>query len=281
MRIAVIAPGVMGAAVAQRLHARGAVVAVTLAGRGSASAGRAAGLMRLDSEAALVAWAELVLSILPPGQALALAQRLAPALRARGSAVTYADCNAVSPPMVRRIEAELAGVRFVDIGIFGGPPKGDDAGPRFYASGDATPSLLKLCDFGIDLYPIEGGIGAASALKMSFAGISKGFTALGSAMALGATRAGVAAHFHAELASREPEILRYLTFMVPGMFDKAYRWVAEMQEIGAFLGDGPSAPIYQAIARLYEAIARDYAAPAPDGEIAELTGFFTKRSQSE
>ena len=40
MRIAVIAPGAMGAGVARRLQARGAAVAVTLQNRGVASAAR-------------------------------------------------------------------------------------------------------------------------------------------------------------------------------------------------------------------------------------------------
>ena len=49
----------------------------------------------------------------------------------------------------------------------------------------------------------------------------------------------------AELASSQPGILRMLDRGVPGMFDKAYRWVAEMEEISAFLGNLPAAPIYQ------------------------------------
>ena len=69
MRIAVIAPGMMGAGVAQRLRQRGADVAVTLAGRSPASAKRAAGLAVKDSETALAQWADVVLSILPPGDA--------------------------------------------------------------------------------------------------------------------------------------------------------------------------------------------------------------------
>jgi hypothetical protein len=58
------------------------------------------------------------------------------------------------------------------------------------------------------------------------------------------------------------------------MFDKAYRWVAEMEEISDFLGDIPAAPIYQGAARLYEAIAKDQAAPAPDGPVARLAAFY-------
>jgi hypothetical protein len=61
------------------------------------------------------------------------------------------------------------------------------------------------------------------------------------------------------------------------MFAKAYRWVAEMEEIEAFLADNPGAPIYQGAARLYEAIARDRAAPDDAGPVATLAAFW-KRS---
>jgi putative dehydrogenase len=276
MKIAVIAPGMMGAAVAQRLHACRATVAVTLEGRGAATAARATGLMQLPSETALAAWADVVLSILPPGDALALAQRLAPVLVPRGQKVIFADCNAVSPATARDVAAALPGIGFVDIGIIGGPPRGDDAGPRLYASGEDAPRLAELATRGIDYRIIFGGIGAASALKMGYAGITKGITALGSAMALGATAAGAADALRAELAASQPEVLRYLQRSVPDMFGKAYRWVAEMEEISAFLGDLPATPIYQGAAQLYAHIAADQAAPDPAGAVAKLRAFYRK-----
>ena len=163
MRIAVIAPGAMGAAVARRLHQGGAAVAVTLQGRSPGSASRAAGLAVMDSEAALVRWADLVLSILPPGDALALARRLAPVLAERPGRVLYADCNAVSPPSVQDIAAAVPAARFVDIGIIGLPPGADGPGPKLYASGSNAAALLGLRAHGIDYRVIEGDIGAASA----------------------------------------------------------------------------------------------------------------------
>ncbi len=273
MRVAVIAPGSMGAGVAQRLRVRGADVAMTLEGRGQASASRAAGVSLCESEAELAGWADVVLSIVPPGEALTLARRLAPVLMGR-SGVIYADCNAVSPSTVRAVAGSLAGVRFVDIGIIGGPPRGEDAGPRFYASGDAAAALRPLAEWGIDLRPIDGGIGAASALKMSYAGITKGLTALGCAMALAASRSGAAHALRDELSASQPALLGFFELGVPGMFDKAYRWVAEMEEIGTFLGDGPGAAIYPEVARLYEAIAADRAAPAHNGPVTALQSFF-------
>ena len=275
MKIAVIAPGAMGAAVARRLHDRGAEVAVTLEGRGAGSAGRAAGLRQFPTETALAGWADAVLSILPPGEAMGLARRLAPALR---PGAIYADCNAVSPASAIAVGASVPGARFVDIGIIGGPPGAAGPGPRLYASGAVAAELAPLQSWGVDLRPIDGGIGAASALKMSYAGITKGLTALGSAMVLGAASSGAAAALKAELAASQPDLVRYFERGVPDMFDKAYRWVAEMEEISTFLGDSPAAPIYAAMARHYAALAQDRAAGTAEGPIATLDAFFARKA---
>jgi putative dehydrogenase len=52
---------------------------------------------------------------------------------------------------------------------------------------------------------------------------------------------------------------------MPKMYSKAYRWVAEMEEISGFVGEDPAAAqFFQAAARLYERIAADF-----DGQRAE------------
>ena len=115
--------------------------------------------------------------------------------------------------------------------------------------------------------PIQPGpIGAASAMKMSYAGITKGFTALGAAMMLAASRAGTAEDLRAELSSSQPALFGWLTRQVPGMYSKAYRWVAEMEEIAQFVGEDPAARnFYEGAARLYERLAADF-----DGERKEI-----------
>jgi len=56
---------------------------------------------------------------------------------------------------------------------------------------------------------------------------------------------------------------------IPRMYDKAYRWVAEMQEISDFLQQNlPSRDIYAAVARLYDHIAAAYAEGAPGADNA-------------
>ena len=94
---------------------------------------------------------------------------------------------------------------------------------------------------------------------MSYAGITKGFTALGAAMLLAATRAGAAEALKAELAESQPALLGWLARQMPAMYAKAYRWVAELDEIAAFVGDDHAEhEMLAAAARLYERIAADY-----------------------
>ena len=54
---------------------------------------------------------------------------------------------------------------------------------------------------------------------------------------LAATRGGSADALRAELAESRPDLLRYLSNQVPSMYSKAYRWVAELDEIAFFVGD--------------------------------------------
>ncbi len=65
-------------------------------------------------------------------------------------------------------------------------------------------ALRELRDYGLDIRVLDGAMSAASALKMSYAGITKGTQAIGAAMMLAATRAGSADELFAEL-QLEPE----------------------------------------------------------------------------
>ncbi len=91
---------------------------------------------------------------------------------------------------------------------------------------------------------------------MSYAGITKGFTAIGTAMMLGSMRAGSGDALRRELFESQPQLAAWLIRQVPRMFPKAYRWIAEMEEIAQFLGDDEACrDMYVAIAQLYERIA--------------------------
>jgi len=284
--VAIVAPGEMGSAVGARLAERGIKITTSLAGRSGASAARAelARMVPVADDDALIAEADYFLSICPPGDAIALAQRLVPALTRASKKPIYVDCNAVSPETAVAIGAVLepTGCRYVDGGIIGPPPLPNGTGTRIYVSGAAANEVAKLSDFGVVFPPLDGPIGAASALKMSYGGITKGFTAIAVAMVLGATRSGSAAALHKELEMSQPHLLAWLTRQVPRMYPKAYRWVAEMEEIGHFLKDGtPSGDMFEAIARLYGDIAATARQPSPGDAVAQLTEFFVKADETQ
>jgi L-threonate 2-dehydrogenase len=273
--VAIIAQGTMGAGVGRRLHESGAAVRTLLSGRSEKSAerARAAGMRAAPDERALLDGADFFLSILPPGEAENLARRLAPALTALRKKPVYVDCNAVSPQTAERIAAVVAptGAEFVDAGIIGGPPR-PGYSPHIYAAGPAVAQTAVLRDWGIDWRPIQGPVGAASGLKMSYAGITKGTTAIAAAMLLGAARFGCGEALLAELSASQPEMLKRMRGSIPTMYDKAYRWVGEMEEISDFLGaNPPSRDMYAAVARLYGFLAAAEAEPSPGPDNAIKT----------
>ena len=213
------------------------------------------------------------LSIVPPGDALALAERFAPHLARANRKPVYVDCNAINPDTVARIAPVIAatGAPFVDAGIIGPPPK---PGNRtiFYASGADAPRINVLNDYGLEVRVLGEALGAASGLKMSYAGITKGFTAIATAMMLAATRNGTAEALRAELAESQPHLTAWLSRQVPNMYAKAYRWVAEMEEIAGFVGEDAAArEMFEGSARFYEQIAADEAGEKK--ETAALTAF--------
>ncbi len=193
--VAIIAPGNMGSGVGQRLTEHKVKVLTSLAGRSEASAKRARAAGMIAVADAQLTESDFLLSIVPPGDALALAKRLAGVLTAANKKPIYVECNAVSPRTMLEI-ADVVGATgcpFVGAGIIGPPPKPGTTNTKFYASGPAAGLFARLNDYGLIVRVLDGPLTAAAALKMSYAGITKGFTALGAAMMLAATRGGSAA----------------------------------------------------------------------------------------
>src|SRR5215469_4456550 len=279
LTIIVVAQGEMGAAVGQRLHSRGAAVRTSLKGRSEESRTRAreANMVPVDDDVALVTGADFVLSIVPPGDARAFAARIAPALTQLDRKPIFADCNALAPATVREVAEAIApsGCAFADMGILGAPPSPSGAGgPRLYASGPGARASLALKDYGLDIRIVDGGVGEASAVKMGYACLTKGTQAIGASMMLGAMRNNVAPTVREALADSLPDVFGYVSKQMPRMFPKAYRWVAEMEEISKFLAADPGASqMLAGAARLYEQIADDFAARDKDGAVTLIENF--------
>jgi 3-hydroxyisobutyrate dehydrogenase-like beta-hydroxyacid dehydrogenase len=283
VRVAIIGAGEMGAAVGRRLRECGARVTTSLKGRSTASIERVtgAGIEVIDDDNLLVREADLILSIVPPGVAVDVARRLRDCLLHAEPKPFFVECNAIAPATTRSIEEILRGVPFIDAGIIGGPPKPDiqdsTKGPRFYSSGAAANELMRLGQYGLDIAVLDAPVGAASALKLAYAGMTKGFTALATAMVNAASREGLADALRAELSRTQPHTLARLERSIPDMFPKAYRWVAEMEQIAEFIGDErEGASIYSGMAGLYEWIATELERGNSES-IAALANFCKKK----
>jgi 3-hydroxyisobutyrate dehydrogenase-like beta-hydroxyacid dehydrogenase len=267
LRIALISPGSMGSAVGARLVDAGHEVLTSLTGRSAASRERAAAAGMGHAEDEALAACDIFVSIVPPGEAMALAERMLPHFAARDDKPLYIDGNAISPATVKAIAARLAtaGCALVDGAILGGPPRrvtdpeapvlttlllsGEESGRAAAALGSpALPARI-----------LDGGIGAASALKMCFGGITKGAAGLVTTLLLAAERHGAGEALRAELTHRHAKQYEGYHWQVRNMLPKAYRWVAEMEEISAFLGehDPAGAELFSGMAALFQRLAVD------------------------
>ncbi|PIJ51713.1 phosphogluconate dehydrogenase [Erwinia sp. OLTSP20] len=257
--VAIIAPSAMGAAVASVLTAHRVEVLTLLTGRSSASAARPRQAKMTAVNADELMKAEAIFSIVPPANAMTLATELAPLLARSRTKPLYVDCNAVSARQVGKIHAviDASGAGFVDGAIIGLPPSdAQEKGPRFWFAGDDAPKLSWLSDAGLRVKIMAAEVGAASALKMSYAGINKGITLLSTLMLINASRAGAAEALWQEMTDSQPALMDRLRQAIPDMYSKAWRWAPEMQEIASLnQGELPGDVVYHALAQLCRQLA--------------------------
>jgi 3-hydroxyisobutyrate dehydrogenase-like beta-hydroxyacid dehydrogenase len=238
-RIAILMPGDMGHGVGRALRQHGHEVITCLAGRSERTRGlaAAAGLTDAGSLEALVSGADLILSILPPDAALAQAEAVAAAMTASGARPVYVDCNAVSPMTARKVGEVIAaaGAPFIDCGIIGWAPGKGDKPTRFHVSGPDTRPMEALDGKGIEVLPMGPEIGRASALKMVYAGLTKGTMTLQTALLVAAWQLGVYSELIAEYEDSQQAALTAMRNRVPRIPADAGRWTGEMEEIATTL----------------------------------------------
>jgi 3-hydroxyisobutyrate dehydrogenase-like beta-hydroxyacid dehydrogenase len=250
--VGLLHPGAMGAAVGRVLTQAGRTVLWASEGRSAESAARArqAGLEDAGSVAELAARSDLVLSICPPHGALDTARTVG-ALDG-----IYVDANAVSPATAAQVGAVVqeAGARYVDGGIIGPPPEGPRPTARLYLSGAEAPAVAALfAGTGFETPVLDGAPTAASALKMAYAGWTKGTAALLLTMREAARAHGVEEALVREWEHSQPSLPDRSAQAARAADEKGWRWVAEMREIAATLAaaDLP-AGFHEAAAEVFE-----------------------------
>jgi len=258
--VAILAPGDMGHAIGAVLRQGGLRVITNLAGRSPQTAQRAkaAGIEPVADDPALVQSADILLSICPPAEALGIGRRIAAALRAAPAPLVYVDCNAISPRTTCEVGdiVGAAGAVFVDGGIIGPPPKPGEGKTRLYVSGPEAARVVGLARPGLDIRAVDGPPGAASALKMCYASLTKGMMALATQALVSAETLGVSGALRAEMAMSRPDVLVDIERNLPRVPPKAYRWVAEMEEIASTFADSGFSPqVFDGIARVFRTVA--------------------------
>jgi 3-hydroxyisobutyrate dehydrogenase-like beta-hydroxyacid dehydrogenase len=249
--IAILHPGEMGAAIGAGLVAQGHRVVWTSAGRSAATRRRAesCGLEDVTTLARAADVADIVFSVCPPHAAMELAREVA-ACAFRG---VYVDANAVSAETTRALGqvVEAAGASYVDAGIIGPPPL-PGASVRLYVCGSRAGEIAPLFEGSIlQVIVLEGPVGVASALKVCYAAWNKGATALLAGIRALAEQEGVDAALLEEWKISLPDIPKR-SEMVTVSARKAWRWIAEMEEIAAnFEAAGLPAGFHLAAADIY------------------------------
>ena len=239
--VGIVSPGAMGSAVGNALLRGGARVVTTTAGRSERTVGlaRRAELELLPDVGAVVQEADVVLSIVPPADAEAVAAEL-------GGARLFADLNAISPARAARISPA------VDGSISGGPPW--QAGTtRIYLSGSRAGEVAALPFEGVQVVVVGDEPGLASAVKMSTASVYKGSTALLIQALRAAQHYGVLDHVLADLDDLAENAGR----RIGRAGSKSGRFVGEMQEISAAQEAAGLTPgLFEAMAAVYADVAQ-------------------------
>ena len=253
--VGILSPGDMGHTVGQRLREHGLRVIAHLGDRSDRTRQLAAkaGIEEVSSYEALVKEADIVLSILVPAQAAAAAQMVASALNKTAAEVLFADCNAIAPQTTRGIGkvVEDAGGHFVDASIIGPPPRRGGT-TRFYASGTHAEELARLNEYGLDVPVVSERVGDASAVKMCYAGLTKGLTALCTELLVAAEALGVRGALFDEYRTSQASMLQRMEGGLPGMPPKSRRWVGEMEEIASTMASvGLTPKFHEAAADMY------------------------------
>lgn len=229
--ITVLNPGDMGASIGACAREAGHRVLWVSEGRSAETAERAgaAGLEAITSLTAALRDSDVVLSVCPPHAAVETAHAVA----ATGFHGLYVDGNAISPRTAGKVAAivQAGGARSSDGGIIG-PPVNNSGSTRMFFSGAHAAEAASLFDgSALAAIALDGPDEAASSIKMCYAAWTKGTTALLADIRGLARALEVEDALLTEWNLSQAGLAQSSETKVRGQAFKAWRWIAEMNEI--------------------------------------------------
>lgn len=254
--IGLVSPGDMGHKIGGEIRKQGYRVVTSTAGRSALTKTRAAreGLEDVDSLAKIVEVSDIILSVMPPENAEEFAKQVAAEVKKQRRSPIFVDCNAISPVTMKRIDAIIrgAGAKCMDAGIVGSPPGSGRIAPKIYVSGPHMDALKFFTCDTMTLMDMGPEIGRASALKMCYAGLTKGTNALRTAVLLSAEMLGVGPEIKSALADSQRQQWEQINAVVPFLACDAGRWSGEMEQIAeTFASAGVTDKIHKGAADLF------------------------------
>jgi len=267
--IGLVGAGHMGSGLGWALREGGHDVVTSLAGRSArtASLAREAGLRIVARPADVLAEADVVLVVTPPGAAVAAAREIAATTGPARPLVV--DLNAIAPSTAEAAAAVVtaAGFDFVD-GSISGPPPTVRPGARLYLSGPRAAEVAALRWTHARPVVVGDRVGAASAVKMSTASVYKGLMGL---MTQAIRAAGAYDVLEPVLADLGESF--GTPYEVALAATKAHRYVAEMREIArSQAAAGLTPALFEAFAEVWAEVAgRPLADGRPETVSREIT----------
>ena len=267
MKVGLLGSGHMGAGLGWALKEGGAEVSTTLVGRSPRSRSFAdrAGLAVLADLDEVLAAADVLLVVTPPGAARDAAVDIARSADRTGARPLVADLNAIAPTTAAEVAGTLAaaGLDFVD-GSISGPPPWVRPGARLYVSGPRASEIVGLPWQHVTATGLGPALGSAKALKMSTASVYKGQVALFTQAIRSAHHHGVLEAVLADLRGAGYDLLPDVAIAAT----KSDRYVPEMHEIALTqAAAGLGGELFTAFAEVWADVSKsELASGDPEGE---------------
>jgi 3-hydroxyisobutyrate dehydrogenase-like beta-hydroxyacid dehydrogenase len=275
--VGLVGAGHMGSGLGWALREGGHDVVTSLEGRSARTARlvEAAGLRVLPRAADVLAEADVVLVVTPPGAAVDAAREIAGLASKVAGRPLVVDMNAVSPATAGA-SAEVvtaAGFEFVD-GSISGPPPTVRPGATLYLSGPRAAEVADLRWTHARPVVVGDRAGAASAVKMSTASVYKGLMGLMAQAVRSAAGHGVLEPVMNDLGESFGT-----PYEIALASTKAHRYVAEMREIAqSQAATGLTPDLFEAFADVWSDIATR---PLADGDPESLSRDITARQVAD
>ena len=255
--------GDMGSAVAKFLLKSSFTVQTNLDGRSKKSTENALkSNVQIVSFIKLIESSDLIISIIPPISSAKTAKKISAYSSKLSKSVNYLDANAISPETTLQIESNFYRnsydkSKYIDGSIIGTSPN-DKYRPRLYISGEYAKNFLYLNSSAFEVIDLGKKTQLSSSLKMCYASLTKGSSALLISLILLADKLNVLDYLFDELKYSQNDTINKIKKSFPVISSKSERWIGEMEEIGStYYANELNAGVFDNASYIYKLISKN------------------------